>query len=364
VPRRIAVEAEAVAIGSTFRGARQEVENVTVEDPWKTSEEDFPRSGQAEERLHFLLNYAVLAPSGHNTQPWLFKVSHGVVELHADRTRCLPVVDPEDRALVISCGAALFFLRVAIRHFGQADEVRTFPNPDDPDLLAEVRLGAPYEATAEEHQLFEAIRERRTNRSPFQEREIPQEVLDALEAAAREEGAWLRIVQDGATKNAVADLVAEGDRAQWSDRRFRRELAAWMHPNRTRSRDGMPGYAFGFGEIMSLAGPLVMRTFDMGAGRAAQDRQLAEGSPVLAVLGTETDTPIEWLSAGQALGRVLLRARAEGVYASYLNQPIEVPELRPRLRDVVGASGLPQLLLRMGYGPGVRLTPRRPVTEV
>jgi hypothetical protein len=337
---------------------------VTVEDPWEVSEDELPESGQAGEILHFLLNYAVLAPSGHNTQPWLFNVNGDAVELHADRTRGLPVVDPEDRALVISCGAALFFLRVAIGNFGYTDEVRTFPDPDDPDLLAEVRLGASYEATAEEHQLFDAITKRRTNRSPFQEREIPQKVLETLESAATEEGAWLRLVRDEATKNAVADLVAEEDRAQWSDRRFRRELASWMHPNRTKSRDGMPGYAFGFREFMSLAGPPVMRTFDMGGGRAAQDRQLAEGSPVLAVLGTQTDTPVEWLSAGQALGRVLLRARAEGVYASYLNQPIEVPELRPRLRDVVGATGLPQLLLRVGYGPEVRPTPRRSVNEV
>jgi nitroreductase len=337
---------------------------VTIEDPWKVSEQNFPRSGEAKEKLRFLLNYAVLAPSGHNTQPWLFRVSRSTMELYADRTRALPVVDPEDRALVISCGAALFFLRVAIRHFGHADEVRTFPNPEDSDLLAEVRLGAPYEATAEDHQLFEAITKRRTNRSPFQDREIPKEVLEALEAAAIAEGAWLRTITDKATKDAVAGLVVEGDRLQWSDRRFRRELASWVHPNRTKSRDGIPGYAFGFGEFMSLAGPLVMRTFDMGGGRAAQDRQLAEGSPVLAVLGTQTDTSGEWLGAGQALGWVLLRARSEGVWASYLNQPIEVPELRPRLRDTVGASGLPQLLLRLGYGPEVKPTPRRSATKV
>ena len=137
-----------------------------------------------------------------------------------------------------------------------------------------------------------------------------------------------------------------------------------MHPNRTKSRHGMPGYAFGSGELMSLTTPLVIRTFDMGSGRAAQDRQLAEGSPVLAVLGTETDTLVEWLLAGQALGRVLLRARAEGIDASYLNQPIEVPELRPRLRDMIGASGLPQLLFRIGYGPEVKPTPRRTADEV
>jgi hypothetical protein len=108
---------------------------VAVEDPWKVSEEEFPTSGQAGEKLLFLSNNAVFAPSGHNTQPWLFKVSGAAVELDADRTRGLPVVDPEDRALVTSCGVALYFLRVAIRHFAYTDEVRTFPNPDDPDLL-------------------------------------------------------------------------------------------------------------------------------------------------------------------------------------------------------------------------------------
>ena len=115
---------------------------------------------------------------------------------------------------------------------------------------------------------------------------------------------------------------------------------------------------------MSAAGPLVVRTFDMGNGQAAKDRQLAEGSPVLAILGTEDDTPTDWLAAGQALAGVLLRAQAEGVAASFLNQPIEVPELRPQLRDAIGRSGFPQLLLRMGYGPEVKPTPRRTVEEV
>ena len=108
----------------------------------------------------------------------------------------------------------------------------------------------------------------------------------------------------------------------------------------------------------------MIRTFDTGKGQAAKDQQLAEGSPVLAILGTEGDTPPEWLANGQGLAKVLLRARAEGVWASFLNQPIEVPELRLRLGDAIGQSGFPQLLLRMGYGSDVRPTPRRPAEEV
>jgi nitroreductase len=337
---------------------------VAMEDPWKVSEEEFPRSGESEEKLRFMLNYAVLAPSGHNTQPWLFSVSEGEVKLRTDRTRGLPVVDPEDRALVISCRAALFYLRVAMRHFGYEADVEALPDPDDPDLLARVLLGADHKETEEELMLFQAIPERRSNRGPFEDRQVPGRLLSALQAAAWEEGTWLHLFEDENAKHTIAELIAEGDRTQLADKRFRRELASWVHPNRTKSRDGIPGYAFGFGDLMSLAGPFAIRTFDMGKGQAAKDRQLAEGSPVLAILGTEGDAPSEWLAAGQALARVLLRARAEGVWASFLNQPIEVPELRPRLREAIGVEGYPQLLFRMGYGPEVRPTPRRPAEEV
>ena len=62
-------------------------------------------------QLQTLVQAATLAPSSHNTQPWLFRLEGQVIELLADRTRALPVNDPDDRELTISCGCALFNLR-------------------------------------------------------------------------------------------------------------------------------------------------------------------------------------------------------------------------------------------------------------
>jgi hypothetical protein len=157
-------------------------------------------------------------------------VSDGEVELRADRTRGLPVVDPEDRALVISCGAALFYLRVAMRHFGYEDEVEILPDPDDPDLLARVRSRADHEEAEEERALFEAIPKRRSNRRPFENRPVPGRLLSALQAAAWEEEVWLHLVEDEPAKHTIAELIAEGDRIQLADKSFRRELASWGTP--------------------------------------------------------------------------------------------------------------------------------------
>ncbi|MGB2851261.1 MAG: hypothetical protein WBC01_06295, partial [Solirubrobacterales bacterium] len=109
----------------------------------------------------------------------------------------------------------------------------------------------------------------------------------------------------------------------------------------------------------------MIRSFDLGTGQAAKDRELAEGSPLLSVFMTDSDDPADWLATGQALQRVLLRARAAGVWSSFLNQPVEVDELRPRLAETIGRQGgYPQLVVRFGYGPSIKPEPRRSVEEV
>lgn len=335
-----------------------------VLDPWEVKVEGYPRAGTTADQLTYLLNYAVLAPSGHNTQPWRFQVRDDTVEVFADRSAALPIIDPYDRELIMSCGAALFNLRVAVRYFGHKDDVELVNELKRPDLLARVRMGHPREATAEDKQLFEAITKRRTNRRVFENRPVPDALLAELQMAANQEGAWLHIIEGEGLRNAVADLVADGNKQQWADVRFRRELQAWTHPTRELRRDGIPSYASGVAETVGQAGPAVVRTFDLGNGQAAKDRDLAIGSPALAVLGTDGDTQADWVAAGQALERVVLRACAAGLSHSYLNQPIEVEALRPRLAQLLDRVGYPQNLLRFGYGTDVKPTPRRMVHDV
>ena len=332
--------------------------------PWHIADEDFPLHGMPVEKWKFLLQYAVLAPSSHNSQPWLFHISDTHLELYADRYRACPISDPQDRELIMSCGCALFQLRLALSHFGYKGEIQLFPESDERDLLARLALGSRTEESVEETLLFHAIVKRRTNRQPFISQPIPSPLQCALEEAAKKEHARLEFAPDQETKNRMADLISEGDKLQWSDKAFRKELARWVHPNHSKRGDGIPGYARNVGDLLSYAGPLVVRTFDMGDGQAATDHDLASGSPALGVLITDGDSLLDWLTAGQALARVLLRARAQEVWASFLNQPIEVPALRMRVPHAIGHAGFPQAILRFGFGNEVNATPRRAVDDV
>src|SRR5262245_10533562 len=188
--------------------------------PWNIAAEDFPENASPQDKWKFLLRYAVLAPSSHNTQPWLFRLRGSEAELYADRTRACHVVDPADRELVMSCGCALYHLRVALAHFRCLEAVSLLPDPGDPDLLARVSLGIQGEESPAESLLFHAIPKRRTNRQPFASDPIPYALLGALKQAARDESAWLHFVEEEEARHAVADLIAEGDRRQWANKRF------------------------------------------------------------------------------------------------------------------------------------------------
>lgn len=310
------------------------------------------------EQAETLLQNAVLAPSSHNTQPWFFHASNDRISLYADRTRALPVNDPEDRELTISCGCALMNMRVTAAATGLGVSVEIRPDPADDDLLATVGLLESGTPVDDEAALFSSISGRRTYRKRFGTDPVPDTVLQTLSETAGIEGAWLELLTDKDTREEAARLVAEGDSIQWADSSWRRELAAWMHPRRR--GDGLT--------VPWLVGPvaqIVIRTFDMGNGIGAKDTELARESPVLAVLGTHRDSITDWLAAGQALERVLLTACRQGLQASYLNQPIQVATLRPKLQHLVAHSGFPQILLRIGYPTEeLPMSPRRDLEQV
>lgn len=313
--------------------------------PWRISESWYPNNGKAFDKLKFFINYAILAPSSHNSQPWKFKISidDNSIHLYADRTRALHVVDPDDRELTISCGCALFNLQLAISYFGYKFETSLLPDEEhDHNLLAKVKVididENPNKKKDDKiRRLFNSITKRRTNRFRFDdENMISERIISSLQAIIQEyEGVWIHIEKKKERKEQFAKLIAEGDRIQMSDKKFRMELASWIHPNRSHLGDGMPGYALGFGDIASLVGPFVLRTFDFGKGQAARDKELASGSPILLVFGTNSDNVLSWLNTGLALSNALLYLRTENIWSSYLNQSIEVPHLRKRLGSLI-----------------------------
>jgi len=304
----------------------------------------------------------VLAPSVHNTQPWRFVISRGWLELHADPQRQLRVLDPRGRQLMISCGCALFNVRVALAAAGYDARVDRFPDAGRPELLARVHLPPQNSHGIRIAALDAAIERRRTNRRRFFDRTVPPDVLRRLAEAAQEEAAELCAITAPEQRLAVARLSRQADAVELTDPAYRAELRAWATTDPHRG-DGVlvttvPHVDTGAG------GDLPLRDFDTsGRGWLPVDTNSGHDQCLL-LLGTLDDDRMAWLRAGEALERVWLELTRQRFVASLLTQIIEVRHTHELLCHELNLDMHPHLLMRVGQAPDTPPSPRRPLAEV
>ncbi|MER0243995.1 nitroreductase family protein [Streptomyces sp. HSW2009] len=312
---------------------------------------------------------ATTAPSLHNAQPWRFayRTAERTFRVSRDPERAMPHLDPDGRAQHLGCGAALCVLRVALAHAGWATATTLLPDPAQPLHVADLRVTGAGGADGALAALYPAIRRRHTSRDPFTADVVPPEVRSGLVEAAAAEGARLTF-PDAWHVDALLELVHDaedrtaGYAADPQAQQAEQETARWTRVAGERAAaEGVPPSAYG---PRKHDGRAPVR--DFAAHREVPGRGSAtfEAAPQLALLGTAGDTPADWLRAGQALGRVLRRATADGLATSLTSHPLEWPDLRWAARDPLSDLGTVHMVLRLGYGPPGRATPRRPVAEV
>ena len=329
---------------------------------WNVQEADFPFTGDLFEQLKGLLRYAVLAPSGPNTQPWKFSIKDNEISLIADFSRSLPSVDPTDRTLYISHGCLLTNLLIAAEHFGFGYDVKCLPDGFFGERTASVLLSKK-PALPRFPDLFHEITRRHTNRNRFEKRPIEGEKLRKLKDCADKDGFKLDIITSNEGKAQMADLLARAHKVQLANKAFRKELASWIRSNTSDAKDGLPGYSFGYSDFESYFGSFIFGTFDMSSSRASIETAYMKESPAVSVLSTECEDKLTWIKTGVLFETLFLTATQLDVRFDLFSQPTAIPELRAEMAKISG-SKFPQILIRMGYAKPAVHTPRRPVEEV
>jgi nitroreductase len=304
---------------------------------WDLVAGDFPSNGTPEAQATFLLRYAILAPSSHNSQPWEFEVSGDEIGIGTDESRWLEVADPDRRELYISVGCAVENCRIAAEHFGFDPRVE-YHDPASADRVATVTLERREVPAPESAELFDAITTRSTSHEVFDDRSLAPGTRERLERVVREEGVNLHLVDDPETKDAIGELQAEGDRLQMDDPEYRKELGHWIGIG-----------ALGSSWLAARIGQTVVTHLDLGDREAAKNSKLIRSAPVVAVLTTDEDGPTAQVKTGRAFERVALQASVDDVAVHPMSQTLERPELRDRLGRVLDTTDSPQHLFRLGY---------------
>jgi hypothetical protein len=261
----------------------------------------------------------------------------------------------------MSCGAALFSMRMALLQLGVRPAVTVMSDAAQPTLLATLRSAGRKQPNPEETALARAVFHRSTNRRSFSKDPVSTAHRHNLRAAAHREGARLYLVEDPAQRAKLGLLSTQAHRVQMDDPGFRAELAAWSGYSGLRT-DGVPARTGG--PVATASEAWVLRDFTGGRPPEPAGHSGYESDPLIAVLALYTGGPECDLRAGEALQRVLLTATVDGLSVSPVSQLVEVPEARKLTRDLVGATQLPHAVLRIGYGWPVATSPRRAVEDL
>ncbi|GAA2558886.1 hypothetical protein [Pseudonocardia hydrocarbonoxydans] len=197
------------------------------------------------------VEHALRAPSVHNSQPWRWRIGPDAIELHADWDRHLSVTDPDHRDLVLSCGAALHHLRVALAARRIPADIARLPDPDDRGHLATVAVRDQDTAAAVtdtiDADLFPAIARRRTDRRRMSHRPVPRDCLRSLAEHAADAGALLVPVTDPGERSRLLALLVEAAHAQAVEPGYAAELRMWS--------DRLPGARTDRGRRQRGGGP-------------------------------------------------------------------------------------------------------------
>lgn len=312
---------------------------------WKNSRHEFS-SAQT------IIDALVLAPSSHNSQPWLIKKSLSAIEIHPNFERALPHSDPNHRQLYISNGAAAFTAECAARRFGftPVTEIQSM------DHVVVINLQEGYETTEHDLKFYEAIERRVTNRNEHTTEPLPDEIREVIESLSNER-TEMSLIEENKEKEDIADLVEEGMGKVMMELGFTSELGKYLLPNDTDRYYGMPGFGFrpqdekaGDMEAMYVPDMIRARDLKIASEVAKKDKDLiSEKTAAIVVISTESDTPDSWIEAGKKLQELSLRATLLGMAVHPYGVLIENDQLNSKLRQIIGTEYRPQVMVRLGY---------------
>jgi hypothetical protein len=332
---------------------------MAILDPNITPELFSALSEQA--KLERLVYYASLAPSSHNTQPWLFKISDHKIELYPNWRRRLDKSDPEDRELYISLGAAITNLKTAAESFKLNFNCQIYPEAEAVALFQFESLST----TDFNRQTLEILCLRHCNRAKFAEKALPEKFLHYLKELTGHNSVKISLVYEENKKTLVADIVARATEAAFLDKGFTEELSGWIKPSLKKYRDGLPGYNIGIPYPLSFVMPWMVKHLNV----SKQQRKMVEGplrhSAAYIILSTEDNNKETWLKVGQIFEQIALEAQKNKIELGVLAAAIEIGDFYKQLQAVININTRPQMFFRLGFCDNIpQSCPRLPLTQI
>ncbi len=304
------------------------------------------------EKIKFILRYGILAPSTHNSQPWLFKIENDSCKIFYDSEKyTIKEADPIKRDLYISFGCLLENIIVAASYF------KVFRNLNyilKDNLVAEVTFGdlerKDIQISKELADILDAVPKRVNVRGIFEQKPVESEIIKKIQSLDNKfPELRLDLVHDKEKINKLATLTAEGLRIAYQSSNFRKEMSSWMNSSFSKKREGIPGYSLRMPALISLIFPTLVRFFNIGKAVGALNYKSISSAPLVLIISSKENSPLSWLEVGRLFERITLELNSKELKTSIFVASIEIGDLYKQVQKVINSGLVAQLLFCVGY---------------
>ncbi len=333
---------------------------------WDVNVDDFYKKNTEAEKIKFLLKFAVLAPSSHNTQPWQFSVRENKIHIFRDNKRKLVIADKNDRQLFISIGCAIENLVIAANYYGYSIKIDYHEDNSNIDLAAILELEQIGAARGNERKLITSILSRRTNRGKYKNNEkINSGILKEI-MSLNSEDVKIHVVDQVEQISKLGEVAVMASVESMVDAMFRQELSQHVKHNLTNSKIGMPGFSQGIPTPISFLLSTLIKKFNLEKASEKQNKILfTEYTPYIIIISTNQDSREVWLKAGQIFQRIALIFNNYSISTSPWGAPIEISSFYKNIQEILNIDGRPQIFFRAGYPmKPAKTSPRIPHHEL
>lgn len=371
--------------GGIYRAVDQGVFSVgegPAYEPWRTWDKDSVVGPLA------VVHAGILAANPHNTQPWIFHVGDGWIDLYADPSRYLGAMDYFGREMHIGLGCAIANMKLAARAQGYRASARyaignTFiKDRSGPVLVSRIKLERGASATTDP--LFDQIPYRHTNRGPYDvSRLLDASLLKEMQALVPENGGvTLKLMSREADKQSVGDTIIKATEAIVANHDMVMASQAWFRHDwdeLQQKRDGVTLDASGLPASLAVAAKMLPQGSPETDHAYWLDATRDVHVPTAAAFGVFAirdlySKPLN-LSVGEHWQRLHLWATGKGLAAQPLNQPLEMVDYATaqptrahpdwRLNGFFGKGWHPTFCFRIGYPEqSANASPRRRLLDV
>lgn len=320
--------------------------------------------GQINNDFRAMIEAAVKAPSGHNTQPWLFKIHKSQIEILPNWQDSLPVVDKNNRELFISLGAAVENLCIMASHLGYASDVKI----EESEKKIIINLIKQHGILKDDLAL--QIEERQTNRKVYDGRIISPDTLQILNNIKLYNNTnYYAIEKSDILYSVLKEFIQRGNNEQMNNDAFKEELLKYIRFNNKeveRNPTGLTFKVMGAPPLPAIISKPVVKSFFKPKKQNKSDLEKVDSSSNLVLFTTKHNTISDWINLGRSMERYLLKVTELKLAYAFMNQPCEEDKLAEELqRSVSIINGeYPTLILRIGYAAKAPYSPRKNIDSV